>query len=464
MTDLISILPPRLRPCTLSQAAGRETLDALEAVGPWLLTLVCLAVMGLSAMVFSGRAPVVFYLMLTYATAISLIVTAPLHTMLNRHLADEIFLGRLQSVVNGLLATTVAAVAACLATAGILVGFLSHVMIHLKIAFTGLTALMGLFWCIAALVCALRKERLLLYLFAAGMSTSLSVFLLLRPETTEALIFTFSLGMAIPVAGSYAYVVKSYLRENLRLDWSFLHRRHNRKLGAALLVFNIGFWIDKFVFWYAPSTGQALDPMFHFYGDYDFPFFIALTVMMIGSVLVYRGIKRRISGPYEAFIFKLANNFPFRELALEKFRIVAGISQVSTGVMVFYGGVAIFVLMLVYQQVVSLPWQNPFVFHYLLIGSVFFSLFFLYFLVLQYLDETNGVLGLSLLFGVLNAGISIASLHLGWNYYGIGFMLAAMVAALAGFAMVNRIVGGLEFEVFRKALKEQEKTVPKETV
>lgn len=456
MTETLASSLRRLRGRTLSQTVAREGLDAFEAVGPWLLTLLCLAAMGLSTYVFTGQAPVRFYLMLTYATALSLIVTAPLHTMLNRHLADEIYLGRLRSIVGGLLALTLLAVAACLATAGLLAFGVSRLPLHLKISFVGLTALMGLFWCISALICALRRERLLLYLFIAGMGTSLVLFGLLRPSAAQPLVLIFGAGVAVPVAGCYAYVIKVYLRDTVRLDWAFLRRPRNLRLAAALLAFNLAFWVDKFIFWFAPSTGKAHDPLLRYAADYDFPFFAALTLMMVGSVLVYRGIKRRVSGPYEAFIFKLANNFPFRELALEKMRLVNGIGQVSTGLLVFYGGLAVFALLLVHLQVVPLPWRNPFVFHYLLLGTVFFSLFFLYFLVLQYLDDIDGLLRICLLFLGLNAAGTAVSLHFGWKYYGTGFLFAAVVIAVVAFAMVNRTVGGLEYEVFKKALREQQ--------
>ena len=452
MDGLPPILTDLRPPANLSQVMAREVLDAFEAVGPWLFTLLCLSAMGLSSYVFSGQAPVRFYLMVTYATAISLILTSPLNTMLNRHLADEIYLGQLKGIVNGLLALSLLSVVACSAVAGLLAFGLSTLALHLKVVFVGLTALYGLFWCIGALICSLRKERLLLYLFVCGMGLALAIFVLLHPATAQGQILSYALGLAVPVAGSYAYVVKVYLRSRIRLDWKFLTRGNNLKLGIALLTFNTGFWVDKFIFWFAPSTGQAHDRLFHYAGDYDLPFFVALTVMMVGSVIVYRGIKRRISAPYEAFIFKLAHNFPFRELALEKFRLVNGIAQVSTSLMVFYGGMAIFVLTLIYLQVLPLPWQNPFVFHYLLIGTVFFSLFFLYLLVLQYLDDLDSLLAVCLLFGILNALMTAASLVLGWRYYGIGFMLASLATALVAFARVNRIVGGLEFEVFRMVL------------
>jgi len=58
-------------------------------------------------------------------------------------------------------------------------------------------------------------------------------------------------------------------------------------------------------------------------------------------------------------------------------------------------------------------------------------------------------------YAALNAGGTAVSIHLGWRFYGAGFLVASAVVALTSFAMVNRAVGGLEYEVFRKALREQ---------
>jgi uncharacterized membrane protein len=366
-------------------------------------------------------------------------------------MADEMFLGKVHTILNGLTLLSILVVFATMALSAPLALLLSKVPLNQKIGFIGLACLLGLFWCLSSVLCSLRKERLLFLLFSAGMGTSLALFLLTRKTEIHFLLIFFSLGMAVPVAGGYAYIVKLYMRSEITLDPQFLRRPRALRVGLSSFVFSLGFWADKFIFWFSGETGIAFDPLLHFAPDYDFPFFVALTIMMVSSLLIYKGIKRKITGPYESFVFKLTNNFPFRELALDKFNLVHGIGQVSSSILAFYGGTVLVVLFLVTMRIVPLPWSNPFVFHYLMIGTVFFSLYFFYFLVLQYLDDYSALLRLNVLFFTLNVTGSLVSIRAGWQYYGTGFMAASMLSALAGFLMVNARAGGLEYVVFRKA-------------
>jgi len=454
MAGITYLLQRHITDPSLSRSIAKEGVDAFEAVGPWFLTVLCLLVMGITVHLLTSIPPVLFYLEITYATALSLIIASPFHTMLNRFLADEIFKQQLASIINGLLAMTILVVVVTFGLSFLPVFFLSTVPLHQKIGFVGLTCLLSLLWCISSFLSSLKKERLLMLLFAAGIGTSLVIFIIIRPVEIQSLVFTFSLGIAIPVAGGYAYIVKLYLRSPIRIDWAFLQRAESFKIGGSIFVFYLGFWTDKFIFWFHPKTSQAMDPLFHYCAEYDYPFFVALTIMMIGSVLVYRGIKKKIADPYETFIFKLSNNFPFREIALEKFRLVYGIGRVSSSILIFYGGIVVFILFLVYLRVFPLPWRNPFVFHYLIVGTIFFSLYFFFFLVLQYLDDYTALLKLNFLFLALNTGGTFASIRGGIVYYGIGFMVASMISSLAAFAMVNSKVGGLEFYVFKEALQQ----------
>lgn len=455
MAGITFLLERHIKKPFLSQSLLIEAVDSFEAIGPWFLTIFSLAVMGLTVHALTGRSPLTFYLMVTYATAVSLIISSPFHTLYTRHLADEIYLSRFRAILNGLTALSVLVVAVSLGISSGLVFFISSIKINLKIAFIGLTTLLSLLWCISSILSSLKREKLLFFLFLGGVISNLALFAVFRPTGTHILILLFSLGIAVPLAGGYAFILKLYLRGEIAADWSFLKRPGSLPLGLSLFFFNLAFWADKFLFWFMPETAQGSDPLFHYFADYDYPFFIALTIMMIGLLLVYKGIKRRITGPYESFIFKLRHNFPFPELALEKTRLVHGISQISSSIFIFYGGISLLILFLVYLGAVVPPWKNPFVFHFLLVGTIFFALYFFYLLVLQYLDDFRALLKLNLVFLIMNVCGTYLTIRVGWKAYGIGFMLAAMICSFIGFHMVNRRIGGLEYEVFRKALMQE---------
>ncbi len=451
MAEIVQLVDRLKHKPSMTRMLIEESLDSFEAVGAWFLTIFCLAVMGLSVHMMTDRAPILFYILVTYATALSLVLTSPFHTLFTRYMADKVYLGSFHDIVNSLLALTVMVTVLSLSLAGILVLPFSNIDLHLKFTFMGLTAIMSLFWCIGTALSSVRRERLLLMLFGAGMGITLILFAGTRLTETQALLIFFSVGVAIPVAGGYSYVVKLYIRRGARLDASFLRHRGSWRVVLSAFFFMFGFWADKFVFWFSPKTGNSIGGIFHFYAEYDFPFFVALTIMMIGSLIIYKGIKKSVNKPYEAFIFKLSNNFPFRELAVEKANLFAGIAQTASSLFVFYGGICMLILFLVYIGVIPILWHNPFVFHYLLTGTVFFSLYFFFFLIIQYLDEYTALFKLNGLFCLMNIVFTLISIEAGREFEGAGFLAASFVAAAAGFFIVNRIAGGLEYHVFRRA-------------
>ncbi len=454
MAGINFLLEKYVQKRTLSGSLIKEAVNVMEAVGPWLLTVVCLGIMGITVFLVHGTSPVLFYLLITYATALSLIISSPFHAMFTRYMADEIFLMRYQAITDGMISLCILIVIISSVVSSLIVFPLSQIPFDLKVGFVGMTALMSLLWCISTTLSSLKREKIFLMVFTFGIVTTLTLFLIVRPVDTKGLLAIFSLTAVIPVALGASYVIKVYLRDPIAIDWSFLKRRGLVNLGFAIFTFSLGFWSDKFIFWYMLGERGAVDTFFRYYTEYDLPFFVALLIMMIGSFLVYRGVKGKITGPYEAFIFKISNNFPFRELALEKYNLVRGINYVSSSIFIFYGGISMFILFLIYIKVIPLPWRNPFVFHYLLLGTIFFSLYFFCFLVLQYLDDYAALVKMNLLFFALNAGVTLLSIHMGYSFYGTGFMSACIISSLVGFVMINSKMGGLEFEVFKKALKQ----------
>ena len=110
MAGVTFLLEKHLKRPTLSRSILREGTEAFEAVGPWFLTLLCLAVMGISVHLTTSETPILFYLLITYASAISLVASSPFHTMLNRYIADEVYRVNYQPIINALITLTICVV------------------------------------------------------------------------------------------------------------------------------------------------------------------------------------------------------------------------------------------------------------------------------------------------------------------------------------------------------------------
>ncbi len=433
---------------TLSRYLLQESALAAESIGPWFLTVLCLFAVG----VMANNVLVQFYLFVTYATACSLIVASPLHAVLAEYLGRQIFIGKTYSIVNGMLSDTILTVVIMLPLAALLVSF-SEIPLNQKMLFVILTTLLSLLWAITSLLGILDKSLRSFVSFFIGLGVMVIVARLIHTTQLNILVSLFILGMTIPVGGGYAYVLKTSLRQEARADWTFFRHAHALKVGGAFLSINLGFWIDKFLFWFLGPTAERTDRLFQHCPEYDYPFFVAFTLMMLAMFLGYRKIKSKVKLPFQAFIFKLNNNYPFWEIDLEKAHIVNGINEVISDILLFYGGTVITMLLFVAIGVLAIPWQNPYAFYYLLIGTVFYALYFFAFLILQHLDDYGLLLQMGMAFLCLNTLCTYLSILAGRNYYGAGFMVAAILAAIVALITTNAKIGALEYEIFKKAAK-----------
>ena len=454
MAGISFLLKKHIKRPHLARFLMTETEQASQAVGPWFLTIFCLAVMGLLVYHATGKSPTLFFLVITYATGLSLIISSPVYTVLNRFLADELFFRRTDSIFNALIASSVIMGSFSMCISSVVIFSLSSVTANYKITFVVLTSLLSLLWCIVSVINSLDKDRLTFWLFLTGMSTSIGLLLLTGTSDVQGLILIFIAGITIPIVGGYAFILKLYLRESVRMDWGFFMRPKAYKPGLALFLVNLGFWIDKPIFWYSKTAGKSIvDPFFRYSPQYDFPFFVAISLMMIASFIVYRGIKKEIRNPFRLFIFKLLNNFPFRELSMEKVNIIHSVRDIMLRILIVHGGIVLVVLFFVSTAIIPLPWTNPFVFHYLMIGTIFFAFWFFCILLIQYLDDYDSILWLALVFLILNIVCTVVSIKLGWKYYGLGFMITCMVSSGLSLIVLNSKLGRLEYGIFKKAVQ-----------
>ncbi len=453
MAGITFLLKKHIKRPHLAHFLLMETEQASQAVGPWFLTISCLTAMGLIVYLATGRPPTLFYLFITYTTGLSLVISSPIYTVLSRFLADEIFFRRTDSIFNALIASSIIMAASSMFISSIIVFSLSSVPLNHKISFVILTTLLSLLWCVVSVINSLDKDRLTFWLFLAGVGTTIGLLLFTGIRDTQGLVLLYIAGITVPLAGGYAFIMKLYLRQSVIMEWGFLKRPGVYKIGLALFLVNLGFWIDKPIFWYSTSAGKSVDSLFRYSPQYDFPFFVAISLMMIASFIVYRGIKKDIRNPFRSFIFKLINNFPFQELALEKINLVHSVRHIILRLLLIHGSIIMVTLFFVSIAVIPLPWTNPFVFHYLMIGTMFFALWFFCLLMIQYLDDYDSILRLALVFFILNVVCTVASIGLGWKFYGLGFMIACMISSLISLIVLNSKLGGLEHGVFKKAVR-----------
>lgn len=253
----------------------------IVAAGPWLVSVVALAIISVTMTPAMGFAAVEdLRLTVVYAFCIAPLVTGPVGAVAGRRIAAAVEEGNTDSVaelflaaaaLSGLVAQVIA-LAVCLilgiGPAGVAAGFVF------------LTAAAALLWTSFAVLAAVRSYGFLIAAFTGGMVLSVACALLaaVHAPTTEVLIWSFAAGVSLCVALSIRYIQRRFPSGYDRFAETFADLlrqiRASAVLCAGVLFAICGVWVDKWVFWFGPQGARSAAGFLHS-SAYDSVMFLA---------------------------------------------------------------------------------------------------------------------------------------------------------------------------------------------
>ncbi len=233
----------------------------LISSGPWVLSI--LGVMGIGVLSVGPVAAVEvrqFLVSVTYLMAGSLILTGALQLTFTRFIADRLFDKEERSVLPNLLGALTLAIGAA-GVLGSLVfvplpasmawAHLGGTLVYRVLLVVTLATLSGC-WITVVLLSGLKEYRRVMGSFLAGYFVSFVAALALRPFGLSGLLGGFLAGQILLLFLMLALVVARYPSDRL-LSFDFLDRRRAYlSLSATGLLYNVGIWIDKLIFWFTP--------------------------------------------------------------------------------------------------------------------------------------------------------------------------------------------------------------------
>jgi uncharacterized membrane protein len=271
-----------------------------------------------------------------------------------------------------------------------------------------------------------------------------------RDYGLEGVLAAFFVGHVILLGGMLMLALRNHPSDRY-LEFDFLVPR---RMYASLVVigffFNLGIWIDKFLFWFHPDTSQPIIGPLRASVIYDLPIFLAYLSIIPGMAVFLVRLETDFVEYYEKFydavreggtlqhIENMRNEMVFRARQgiqeIMKIQMIAVLALFVAGPsLLALLGVSDLYLPLLYVDVVAASLQVVF----LGVLNVFF-----------YLDQRRILLFLVTVLLVGNLLFSAASIVLGAPFYGYGFALALLVAVVAGLLLLERKFDDLEYETF----------------
>jgi uncharacterized membrane protein len=421
--------------------------------GPWVLSILGVLIIGLFSLgvVLPHVLITQFQVTITHLIAMSLILTGFLQLGFTRYIADRLFEKNTDAIlpnfIGAIFITTL--ISGLIGMALALFAFPEQDAVYRLLLIANFVVLCNI-WIATIFLSGMKNYKAILVLYTVGYGFAVVAAIFLRSFGLNGLLSGMLLGHFTLMSGMMLLIIRSYPSDHF-IEFDFLRKK---RMFASLIwtgfFFNLGVWIDKYIFWYTPSTGKSVIGVFHASLIYDLPIFLAYLSIIPGMAVFLVRMETDFVGFYRKFydavrdggtldyieemrdeMVETARQGIFEIIKIQAMAVL--IVFVAAPALLKIIGISQYYLSLLYVDVVAAGLQVVF----LGVMNVLF-----------YLDKRVIALILTALFAALNLVFSLLSIQLGANWYGYGFAVSLLITVVVGLYWLDRKLAILEYETF----------------
>ena len=442
-----------LRRDTLLGMMQAYTYAGLISAGPWILSIVGILMIGALSLplVLPTTLITQFQVSVTWLIALSLVLTGPLQLAYTRFTSDRLFEKR-----DDLVLPNFHAVALVVTVAATLFGALAVWLLfpaqtpgYRLLMLAGFVVVANV-WIATIFLSGMKQYMAILITFAIGYSLTTGIAIALSRHGLNGLMAGFVIGQTVLLAGLLLLIYRDYRSDHFISFEVFDKRYRYPTLMITGFLYNLGIWIDKFMFWYSPGTGQDVIGPLRASIIYDIPVFLAYLAIIPGMAVFLLRIETDFVEYYDAFYNAVREGASLQHIERMRNAMVEALRnglfeiikvQTIAAMMLFAAGPAILTwlristlyLPLLYIDVIAASLQVVF----MGVLNVFF-----------YLDKRVIVTGCVGAFVVLNVVFTAITLAQNPAWYGYGFAGSLLVVVMASLYLLDRKLDVLEYETF----------------
>ena len=251
-----------LRKNTLLSVVQAYAYAGVIGSGPWVFSIVGILLIGIfsASVVVPGFLVTQFQTSVTYLVASSLILTGLVQLAFTRFISDRLFEKQQDLVLANLhgLLLIVLSVAGVLGSVALFVVLPGEGLLYRLLMLAGFTLMCGV-WVLTILLSGMKRYKDIVLLFGLSYLLIVAGALLLRRWGLEGLLGGFVLGNYVLLAGMWLMVVREFNPTGRFVAFDFARRSLlYPSLMAIGLLYNLGIWADKFMFWYFHQLRRRL--------------------------------------------------------------------------------------------------------------------------------------------------------------------------------------------------------------
>ncbi|MNF29302.1 exopolysaccharide Pel transporter PelG [Pseudomonas sp. Irchel s3b6] len=441
----------------LSRDSYTATLHAylyagLISSGPWVLSIVSVMLVGSISLglllpdVLVGQ----FLVTVTYLMASSLILTGGLQLFFTRFVSDLLYEHQHERILPNLLGILLLVTLGAGLLGTIVLSLLFDESLIFRVLVLSNFVVLCNLWLVIIFLSGMKAYNRILLVMLVGYSLMVASAYALSFLQLPGLLLALLIGHSA-LLFLYLYdILREYQAEKL-IAFDFLDRR---QVYVSLLVtgfcYNLGIWVDKFLFWLNPGTSSEMVGPLRASIIYDLPIFLAYLAIIPGMAVFLVRIETDFAEWCERLFQAIRDGETLQYIGQLKTEMVLSIRQGLLEICKVQG-VTVLLLFLFAPRLLEWLGLSSYylpLFHIALIGVSLQVVFMALLNVFFYLDKRMIVLELCVWFVVLNTVLTLLSQYLGPSFFGYGFTLSLLVCVLLGLHRLSRVLEDLEYDTF----------------
>ncbi len=301
------------------------TYAAALSAGPWIISIVAILAIEILKVTHSSFTVQAskFQVTAVYLIAISLIFSSFAQQSFTRYMADHVFHQRFEYVAPNYLAVMLIMTV----SSGIFAFPLSFLFFHgesvlFRLLAPGIFVLLCNIWYSTCLLSGLKNYTLVLFAFLIGYGSAIFLGIHLRFMGAEGLLLGFFVGQFILLLSMILTVFFQYPSDRIIEFDIFTKERLFYSFIISSFFYNCAIWVDKFVFWYSPLTGQVAFGHMHVCVLYDIPMFLSYAAMIPGLAVFLMYIETDFVTFYDRYYTAITKGYTLSDIYDMRFHMI----------------------------------------------------------------------------------------------------------------------------------------------
>jgi len=428
--------------------------SAILSSGPWVISILAIVLVGFINVMNFGEVTDAFrfQVVVTYAIALasSLIITGILQLPFTRYIADLIYNNKESEVLGSYFGAIFMSwfLGLPFVVPLYLWVFEDQSIIFIVGAVSTFLVLCGV-WISSILAASLKYYNGVVWAYLISY-TLIVLFSYYYGSNIEMLVYIFFLGNTILFITLMSFIVRTYNSSIfMKVDF-FLAKNFYWTLAIAGLTYNLGAWVDKFIFWYHPDTGHAVIGKLHASVVYDMPIFLAYLSILPGMAIFFYRLESDFAEKYDLYYDAVRSGGTLATIKRYKHEMIEVVRHAVHEILMIQGiiDIILFISAPTVFEILHIPQLYLGLLFILTIGAMLQIAFMSVLAILYYLDRKKVAMWLCVAFFVSNTVLTLISINIGPSMFGYGYTVSLLLVFMASLIVIRNEMDRLDYETF----------------